>query len=183
MKGVIFCEFIELVESTFGLEVVDDILRIAAPANGGAYTRVGTYDHADLVDMSVALSGRVQIPLAELLETFGRALYSRLADSRPDLTADTTVIDILERLDGVIHADVRKLYPEAELPRFDCRRIGEDTFRIEYRSDRPFARVAYGLILGCGERLAQRLVVEIVSESGDGTAACFTVTVLDEVQV
>lgn len=46
MKGIVFTEFVDMVEAQFSADMVDDILDDAAPASGGAYTAVGTYDHA-----------------------------------------------------------------------------------------------------------------------------------------
>ncbi len=45
MKGVVFTEFIEMVEDQFSADMVDDIIDDAQPPSGGAYTAVGTYDH------------------------------------------------------------------------------------------------------------------------------------------
>lgn len=40
MKGIVFAEFLDMVERHHGLEVVDAMLQAAAPASGGAYTSV-----------------------------------------------------------------------------------------------------------------------------------------------
>ena len=45
MKGVIFTEFLEMVESHFSPEMADRIITAARLPSGGAYTAVGTYDH------------------------------------------------------------------------------------------------------------------------------------------
>jgi hypothetical protein len=44
---------------------------------------------------------------------------------------------------------VRKLYPDAELPRFDASRPGKDEMQLVYRSSRHFEDLAEGLIEGC----------------------------------
>ncbi|EOG7766780.1 heme NO-binding domain-containing protein, partial [Vibrio parahaemolyticus] len=54
MKGIIFTEFMELVESKFGLEVLDQVLELSD--DEGVYTSVGSYDHRDLVKLIVNLS-------------------------------------------------------------------------------------------------------------------------------
>src|SRR4051812_29975749 len=55
----------------------------------------------------------------------------------------------LERINNYIHVDVRKLYPEAELPSFECDTSQPGCMRLTYRSSRPFAALAEGLIRGC----------------------------------
>ena len=42
MKGVIFTEFMELVEHQFGLEELDTLIEESAVPSGGVYTAVGT---------------------------------------------------------------------------------------------------------------------------------------------
>ena len=41
MKGIIFTEFIEMVEDKFGFEVADNIITNSNLPSGGAYTAVG----------------------------------------------------------------------------------------------------------------------------------------------
>ena len=43
MKGIVFTEFLEMVEEKYGLEMVDDIIENANLQSHGAYTSVGTY--------------------------------------------------------------------------------------------------------------------------------------------
>ncbi|MDW1810083.1 heme NO-binding domain-containing protein, partial [Vibrio sp. Vb2362] len=45
MKGIIFTEFMELVEEKFGLDVLDQVLDLSN--DEGVYTAVGSYDHKD----------------------------------------------------------------------------------------------------------------------------------------
>jgi Haem-NO-binding len=44
MKGMVFTEFLELVERSWGEELVDELIESCELASGGAYTSVGTYD-------------------------------------------------------------------------------------------------------------------------------------------
>ena len=57
--------------------------------------------------------------------------------------------DFFERMEDYIHVEVRKLYPEAELPSFGCDTSEPGCLRLTYRSTRPFAALAEGLIRGC----------------------------------
>ena len=49
MKGMIFTEFLDMVEERFGLAVADRIIEAGGSSTGGAYTAVGTYDHREMV--------------------------------------------------------------------------------------------------------------------------------------
>jgi Haem-NO-binding len=57
MKGVVFTEFIEMVEDRFSPEMADRIIERAKLPSGGAYTTVGTYDHGEMIQL-VLLSQR-----------------------------------------------------------------------------------------------------------------------------
>jgi len=56
MKGVVFTEFLDMVEAKFSADMVDDIIDDAKLASGGAYTAVGTYPHSEMVALGVALA-------------------------------------------------------------------------------------------------------------------------------
>ncbi|MDW2459148.1 heme NO-binding domain-containing protein, partial [Vibrio sp. 1249-1] len=81
MKGIIFTEFMELVESKFGLEVLDQVLELSD--DEGVYTSVGSYDHRDLVKLIVNLSKVSDIPPEQLQEVFGESVFLNLLRSIP----------------------------------------------------------------------------------------------------
>ncbi len=54
MKGIIFTEFLELVEDKFGLELLEEVLEMSE--DEGIYTSVGSYDHKNLVKLIINLS-------------------------------------------------------------------------------------------------------------------------------
>lgn len=66
MKGIVFTEFIEMVENRFSADMMDDILDAANTASGGAYTAVGTYDHGEMVALVSALSAHTGLSLKHL---------------------------------------------------------------------------------------------------------------------
>jgi hypothetical protein len=150
MKGVVFTEFMELVESRMGLDMVDRIITEAQLPNDGAYTSVGTYDHAELVRLVRALSSATGLAIPALVHMFGQHLFQRFSVGYPALFADATnAYDFLSRIDEVIHVEVLKLYPDAELPKLACERPAPGELVLLYSSPRGFADLAAGLIDGC----------------------------------
>lgn len=150
MKGVVFTEFMEMVESRMGLGMLDRIITEAELPNDGAYTSVGTYDHAELVRLVTALSSATGLSVSQLVYVFGEHLFVRFSIGYPALFADArTAFDFLSRIDGVIHVEVRKLYPDAELPKLECQRPSENELTVLYSSPRGFGDLAAGLIAGC----------------------------------
>ena len=75
MKGIVFTEFLEMVESKFGYEMVDEMLTQNDLPSGGVYTAIGTYDHSEIVALVGYLHQKSQVPVATLLYTFGQHLF------------------------------------------------------------------------------------------------------------
>ncbi|MFT5312608.1 MAG: hypothetical protein ACI8Z9_001087 [Paraglaciecola sp.] len=150
MKGVVFTEFMDMVEEVFSADILDYVIAQSDLPNGGAYTSVGTYDHQEIVRMTANLSQQVNLPIEVLLESFGQHLFARFTQLYPTFFEHTThVFEFLRNIDSYIHVEVRKLYPEAELPRFYHEQQDDTTLVMYYLSSRHFEDLAIGLIKGC----------------------------------
>lgn len=179
MKGIVFTELLEMVESTFGETVASSVLDSLELPSGGAYTAVGTYDFAELQAIVASLAIATRLPPAALLHVYGKHLFGRFARLYPsffDGARDS--FDFLTRVDGFIHLEVKKLYPDAELPRFEHRRIDDRTLEMMYRSSRPLADFAAGLIEGCISYFDESIAVDRRNHptAPADSAAVFTLT-------
>ena len=76
MKGVVFTEFLEMVESKFGLETVDNIIENSNLPSEGIYTSVGTYSFNEMVSLITSLSTEVKTPVGDLIYAFGLFLFN-----------------------------------------------------------------------------------------------------------
>lgn len=169
MKGVVFTEFLELVGATYSEDTVDDIIEDCEFPHGGAFTSVGTYDYAELVALATALSKRTGTQLADLLQVFGKHMFARFRDNYPKFFSNATdTFSFLETVENHIHVEVLKLYPDAELPTFSYSSPAQDHMVLTYRSTRPFADLAHGLILGCAAHFGE--TVELDREDLPGGA-------------
>jgi hypothetical protein len=183
MKGIVFTEFLEMVEDHFGDAAVERIIEEATLPSGAAYTSVGTYDHRELVQLVKRLSVATGIGVSELVCVFGRHLFSRFVDSYPHFFEGVdSAFDFLESIEKHIHVEVRKLYPDAELPTFACHTRGPGHLEILYRSTRPFGDLAEGLIMGCIEYFGEPIEVRRENLPQDtGMAVRFVLTHGDHV--
>lgn len=153
MKGMVFTEFLEMVDEVFSADMVDDIIDESKVESGGAYTTVGFYDHQEMLALVTALSHKTGKPIPDLVQHFGRHLFSRFQQLYPQFFYGIThAFDFLESIETRIHVEVHKLYPDAELPSFEVTRDGINKLEMIYRSKRPFADLALGLIQGCIEK-------------------------------
>lgn len=177
MKGVVFTEFLELVETAFSPEMADKIIVRADVPSKGAYTAVGTYDHAEMLALVSELSRETGAPIPALVHTFGKHLFKRFTVGFPQFFAVPSAFDFLARVHDYIHVEVRKLYADAELPSFENHRHDDRTLIMIYRSHRPFADLAAGLIESAVEHWGGGIDVvrETLDEPGR-TAVKFTLT-------
>jgi hypothetical protein len=161
MKGVVFTEFIEMVEDKFSPDVVDEIIGQCELATHGAYTAVGTYDYRELLQLVSKLSDLTATPVSELVFEFGKHLFARFSVVYRQLFEgiDNT-FDFVSKIENEIHVEVRKLYPDAELPRFEVLETEPGTLEMLYVSDRPFADLAEGLIAGCAAHFGERITIQ-----------------------
>lgn len=163
MKGIVFTEFMDMVESTFSLDVVDQIIDRAHLASGGAYTSVGAYDHEELIALVSELSQMTHIPVPELVRTFGKYLFKRFTVIYPHFFKGVSEpFDFLTKIESYIHVEVLKLYPDAELPHLACEIKSENELEMLYTSLRPFYDFAFGLIEGCFEHFKTPVTIEML---------------------
>lgn len=178
MKGVVFVELVEMLEQRFSLDLVDRVIEGSDLPSRGAYTAVGTYDHREMVTLVSRVSEETGIPVAHLIRAFGEHLFKRFTVAYPAVfEGRDSTFALLASIESNIHVEVRKLYPDAQLPSFDYETDQPDRLVMIYRSARPFGDFAEGLIRGCiahfGEPIA--LAREDLPCS-DGAHVRFTLT-------
>lgn len=178
MLGVVFTEFVEMVEDSFGEEVADEMLEMSKLASGGVYTAVGTYSYQEISELTSYLSERTGIAVNDLVQTFGKHLAKRFATRYSAFFEDVDdPFDFLESIDGHIHKEVLKLYPKASLPSFTSGREGEDRLILEYSSPRPFGVLAHGLIEGSLAMFECEATIDVEDFSEPGRShVIFTIT-------
>jgi hypothetical protein len=178
MKGIVFTEFLEMVEKAFSSDMVDRIIDSAELRSSGAYTTVGTYDHREMIELVACLSRETGTPAPELIRAFGIYLFGRFNVLFPHyFESAASTFDFLRQVEDYIHIEVRKLYPEAELPSFTCESPDPRQLSLVYHSSRPFAALAEGLIRGCIAHYREPIELEVEDLSdGAGTAARFILT-------
>ncbi|WP_395017011.1 heme NO-binding domain-containing protein [Dongia sp.] len=177
MKGIVFTEFLELVGRNYGVEMMDFIIEASDLPSGGAYTAVGSYDHGEMITLVQNLSTATRVPVPELLRAYGQHLFARFSVRYPRFfDGITSCFEFLDRIEGHIHVEVRKLYPDAELPSIDIDWRTEDRIELFYSSTRPFAAFAEGLMRGAIAHFGEAIEVRQLDAAADGTFIRFELT-------
>jgi hypothetical protein len=126
---------------------------------------VGNYPHGDMLAMIGKLSETVGLSSRDLVYTFGRYLFKTFAREYNVFFKDMdSSIEFLHGIETVIHSEVRKLYPDANLPSFDCWIDEDGTLFMDYQSHRPMADLAEGLITECMDYFGDGM--QMTRESG-----------------
>ena len=176
MKGVVFTEFLEMVEEEFGLEVVDSIITDSDLKSGGSYTAVGTYDHEEMVSLVINLSRRINVEVNDLLKVFGKYLMNRFVTMYPSFFERVdNGFDFLNTVHSYIHVEVKKLYPDAELPEFETLSMTDSRMELKYSSSRKMSGLALGLIEGCMDHFGQKVNIKLEDITEDGSQVLFEI--------
>jgi hypothetical protein len=132
MKGIIFNLVEEVVTEQHGPDTWDALLDAAGL--DGSYTSLGNYPDGDLFALVGAASTALGIEAGAVVRSLGEGAIPLLADRFPEFFKphDNTTSFLLT-LNDIIHAEVRKLYPDADLPEFDFHGVGADP-RIRLRA-------------------------------------------------
>lgn len=148
MRGVIFTVLCDMLEEQYGLGFVNEVIAEAELPSGGVYTAGGNYAPEE-VDVIVALLERkLEVPKEFILRRYGEYLLGALSTDFPMFFKVDSLKEFLLGVDGYIHVEVVKLYPDSALPSFDYQDHGDNTLTMVYRSDRKMCHLAEGLIEG-----------------------------------
>lgn len=176
MKGIVFTEFLEMVEEKFGYKRVDDLLSTTDLPSEGIYTSIGTYQYTEIISLVINLGKKTNIPANELLNVFGRYLFKTFIKTYSHFMAKAPdAFTFLASIHNYIHVEVKKLYPDAELPHFDIERPDENTLIMTYTSARKMADLAFGLIEGCFEYYKEIVEISQIPLNEDGSNTKFVI--------
>ncbi|KAB7883061.1 heme NO-binding domain-containing protein [Poseidonibacter ostreae] len=160
MKGLVFTELLEYVEDNFGFDMADKIIEDANLANDGAFTQAGNYPFEELVKLLAALSKESNIEIPKLLEIFGEHMFTRLISLNPQLKNNfESSLDLISKVDNIIHPEVEKLYPGADLPKFNLINRSENKVVIDYISSKHLEPFAIGLMKGSAKNFNEKIII------------------------
>jgi len=180
MKGIVFTEFLEMVESKFGYELVDELITQNELPSKGIYTAIGTYEASEMFTLVGSLHAKTKVPVPDLLKAFGHYLFGTFQKNYGAFFERAEdAFQFLESIEHYIHVEVRKLYPDAELPSFETKRIDEQTLEMIYTSQRRMGDFALGLIEKTFEHYHEQAEISKENVDEHGSIVKFTLTKID----
>ncbi|WP_370213611.1 heme NO-binding domain-containing protein [Mesoflavibacter profundi] len=176
MKGIVFTEFLELVEDKFGLEMVDNIIANSNLESNGVYTAVGTYSFSEMLQLLQNLSDNTGISIDNLLLVYAEHFFGVIEDSYPGLLATyKDAIEMLSSIENHIHVEVKKIYPDAELPKFEVVEKTDKSLTMIYKSSRAMHHFGLGLMNKTFEHFNQTATIVLEKIKDDGTEVKFII--------
>ena len=159
MKGIVFNLLQESVSRQYGEETWDTLLDTAGL--DGAYTALGTYPDAEALKLVGVASEALSVPPDAILRWFGKSAIPMLATSYPQFfEGHPNTRSFLLTLNDIIHPEVRKLYPGADVPTFEYEDSAADALTIGYQSARKMCAFAEGLIEGAAAHFGETVHIE-----------------------
>jgi hypothetical protein len=176
MKGIIFTEFLDLVEDKFGLEMADKIITASNLESEGVYTAIGTYSFSEMLQLLQHLSANTGISIDQLLLVYAEHFFSVIETSYPGLLATyKDPIEMISSIENHIHIEVRKIYPDAELPTFIVEEKKEDSLILTYKSSRAMHHFGLGLMNKTFEHFNSKASIVLEKIKEDGTEVKFII--------
>lgn len=174
MKGMVFNELEKMVIAAAGEDLWDQIIETTPlETPDGVFLGPRSYPDSDFVAIVVAAAKALKTPLEQLVPAFGRYLFPRLAERfpvflRPEMTAKSFLVTV----EDTIHLEVKKLYRDAGLPRFDFVDPAADRLEITYDSPRRLCALVAGMIDGVAAHFNEVVQVEHDRCVHRGDAVC-----------
>ena len=176
MRGVIFTEMIEFVEEALGFDVADKMIEKAMLENHGAFSQGGNYPFDHMVKLLTALSEITGKAPNELLFIFGKHLFATLVKLYgKDIKKAGNALDFIDSVEEYVHVEVKKLYPDADLPKFKTVHKDEQCLELVYTSSKKLEAFAHGLIEACGEYFNEPLDVKYETVCSEPYEVKFTI--------
>lgn len=159
MKGIVFQLLEQTIVEEHGEDTWEEMLEAASL--DGAYTSLASYPDEQIGALvSIAAAALHRSPAA-VVRWFGLKAFPRLAAKYPDfVVSHSSAIPFLRTLNGIIHPEVRKLYPGAEVPEFEFETAGDNVLIVGYSSRRKLCALAEGLIEGAAAHFHQRVMID-----------------------
>ena len=171
MKGILFNLAEEVVSTAFGAGVWDDLLDAAGVE--GAYTTLGNYADAEFTALVGAAVAVMELPEGEVVRFIARGAIPLLAQRFPEFFDPHTATEtFVLTLNEIIHPEVRKLYPGADVPEFDFDHSPEGELLVTYRSARKLCALADGFIQGAAGHYGESVTVDHDRCMHRGDPAC-----------
>ncbi|MFT5813521.1 MAG: putative hydrocarbon binding protein [Psychroserpens sp.] len=175
MKGIVLIKFNEFVVERWGEEFWDGLLTTADLPSQGAFTSTVIYDDQELMTLFRLIIEKNNISIKKIQQAFGNFFFSAIYPNVPASANADKIKDVFEflyKLQNMIHAEVKKLDPEALLPEFVFIDETPTTLVFQYKSPRQLCYFCEGLVYGLAKHTGQSVNVSQIECEHEGDERC-----------
>jgi hypothetical protein len=187
MKGIIFTEFLDLIEERFGLEMVDKIICQSRLESQGIYTSIGTYNFYEMLQLLHHLSKNKSISIIDLLRAYAGHIFSAMDTIHPEmLTGYKDPIEMIASMNQHIEniftikdtppKELIKAESFSALPQFIVKEKTKNSLIINYNSKRGMQHFWLGLMHEMFKHFNETATIVLEKIKKDGTEIKFTIT-------
>jgi hypothetical protein len=158
MQGVIFDELERFVISELGEPGLTHVRTLTGRHAG--YEIGATYPDEELSAIVSAIVEKTGRRPEDVIEAFGFSIVPGLLSVYGFLVNPRwSFVSFLLNAEGVIHRGVKLNTPSARPPALQCDRIGPDSVRITYRSQRRLCPLAKGIVRGAATHYGVEVMI------------------------
>lgn len=171
MKGVVFNLLQAVVTRCHGEDTWDALLDAADV--DGSYTSLGNYPDEEMGKLVTTAATMLSLTPNEVLRWFGQQAMPVLAERYPAFfDAHTTARPFVLSLNSIIHPEVRKVYPGADVPVFDFHNADDGALLMGYHSARRLCALAQGFVEGATGHYGETVHFEHLKCMHNGDPKC-----------
>jgi predicted hydrocarbon binding protein len=172
MHGIVFSELQKYVGRTLGEPAWKSLLDESG-LEGRVYLPISEYPDAEIAALVRTASHLTGKAADEILRDFGEFITPDLLNMyRSLIRPEWKTLDLLEHIEGTIHAIVRVKNPGAHPPRLRVSRMPGSRVAIKYSSDRKMCALAVGIITGLGKHYGEKISIQQTRCMLKGDPAC-----------
>lgn len=158
MKGIVFNLLEQVVTDEHGEDAWDKVLDAAGLE--GVYAAVGSYPDEQFMALVGAACDLLAQEPDDLVRWFGTRAMPLFSARYPSFfEGHTSARSFVLTLNDVIHPEVRKLFPGADVPNFHFDTPDETTVELGYVSSRKLCSFAEGLVEGAATHFGETVAI------------------------
>lgn len=174
MKGIIFNLLEQFITDRFGEDIYEEIIADCSLQTEDPYAMVGpgSYSDSDFMAILGQAARTTGMEAAPLLQAMGRHSLPILAGRYPHFFSGYShPRDFLKTTSLIHQVEVKKLYRDAEVPRFTIEDL-PDGMAVTYHSSRRLCHFVAGLLAGLSDYYQVPMTVQQVECILEGGRTC-----------
>lgn len=173
VKGIVFNLLEEVVVQHHGVDTWDALLD--STGLDGSYTSLGSYPDDHVAALVAAAASALNLTHFDVLRWFGNQAMPLLFERYPAFfVGQTSCRPFLLSVNHIIHPEVRKVYPGAQVPTFQFSDGPDGSLIMGYDSPRRLCALAQGFAEGAATHYGESLHFEHLQcmHRGDERCVC-----------